>query len=129
MNFMHLFFAVLMFSFAALQWNDPDRLIWIGIYITTALMALTASVEVCKSCVRAWAIMLCIISLIMMAKISPEVFKIIQNHNYQEIFSTMSDDKPYIEQTREFLGLLIVLLYCLYVFFLYKKIACIGIIK
>ena len=45
----------------------------------------------------------------------------LQKSNYQEIFSDMSDDKPYIEQVREFLGLLIVLLYCIFVAFLHRS--------
>lgn len=121
MKVLHIFFSFLMLSFAALQWNDPDRVIWIGIYVATALMALIAFTEVCKSCVQAWAIMLSIISLIMLIQTLPGVITFVQTSNYGEIFSPMTEDKPYIEQVREFLGLLIVMIYSIYVAILFYK--------
>lgn len=112
---------MLMLSFTALQWNDPDRLIWIGIYFTTALLAFMALIELCKPCVRIWAIVLCLIAIIMMALVFPGVVTFLQKSNFQEIFSIMSDNQPYIEEAREFLGLLIVVVYCMVLVFLQNK--------
>ena len=112
---------MLMLSFTALQWNDPDRLIWIGIYFTTALLALMALIELCESCVRAWAIVLCLIAIIMIALVFPGVVTFLQISNFQEIFSTMEDNKPYIEEMREFLGLLIITVYCIVIVFFQNK--------
>ncbi len=104
-----------MLSFAALQWNDPDRLKWIAIYCATALLALIAYTGICKSCVQAWAILLSIITLIMLIQAIPSVITYFQTSNYGEIFSPMTEDKPYIGQVREFIELLIVLIFCVYV--------------
>lgn len=112
---LHILFIILMLSFTTLQWNDSDRLIWIGIYFATSLLALIAYTGICKSCIRAWAIMLSIITLIMLMQAFPGVITYFQVSNYGEIFTSMTEDKPYIEQVREFIGLLIVLIYCTHI--------------
>ncbi len=121
MKAIHIVFALLMLSFAALQWNDPDRVIWISIYLATALMACLVYYDICNPCLQAWAILFCLITFIMILLVFPGVIEFIQNSNLQEIFSTMSDEKIYIEQTREFLGLLITLSYCIYIVIKYYK--------
>ena len=115
MRLIHFIFTFVMLGFAALQWNDPDRMLWISLYLTTALMAMLAITYFCKPCIRAWAIMLCVISLIIMTQVFSGVVTFIQTSSYREIFSAMNDEQPYIEQAREFLGLLIVLFYCIHV--------------
>ncbi len=57
MKVLHILFIILMLSFAAIQWNDPDHLKWIAIYFATALLALITYTGICKFCVQAWAIM------------------------------------------------------------------------
>lgn len=104
-----------MLIFAVLQWNDPDRVIWIAIYLATALLALITYIEVCKPCIQACAIILGIACLIMLMQAVPGAITYLQTSNYAEIFSPMIENKPYIEQVREFLGLLIVLVYCILV--------------
>lgn len=101
-----------MFGFAALQWNDPDRLQWISLYVATALLAILIFIKLCNPCSIAWAIMLSMISLIMMTQTLPGVFEYLQSSNYNDIYLPMTEEKPQIEQVREFLGLLIVVLYC-----------------
>ena len=115
MKLAHSVFMLVMLFFAVLQWNDPDRLKWVGIYLAAALLALFITIDICKPCMRAWVIMLSIISIIMMLQLIPGVITFFQGTNYQEIFSAMTDDKPYIEEIREFLGLLIVMFYCVFV--------------
>ena len=115
MRLLHFIFTLLMLGFAALQWNDPDRIIWISFYLTTALMAMLAITNTCKPCLRAWAMILSVITVIMMTQVFPGVVTFIQTSNYREIFAAMNDEQPYIEQSREFLGLFIVLFYCIYV--------------
>ncbi len=102
-----------MFGFAILQWNDPDRLQWISLYTATALLAILMYFKNCISCVKAWTIMLSMICVIMIVQAIPGVFDYIQTSNYSDIFSPMSDENTYVEVVREFIGLLIVLLYCI----------------
>ena len=102
-----------MFGFAALQWNDQDRLLWISVYVAGALLAILIFTKKCKACASAWAIMLSVICLIMMIKAFPGLIEYVKSSSYNELYSAMTEEKPYIEQVREFLGLLIVLCYCL----------------
>ena len=104
-----------MLSFATLQWKDPDRLIWIGIYFATSLLALIAYTYICKSCIQGWATMLSIITLLILIQVFPGVIIYFQVSNYGEIITSMTEDKSYIEQVREFIGLLIVLIYCTHI--------------
>jgi hypothetical protein len=115
MKFIHLFFSLLMSGFAASQWNGPDRILCISIYFATALLALTAFTQVCKPCAQAWAIMLCIIALTMSLRTFSELISYIQTSSFGELFAPMSEHKSYSEATREFLGLLIVMLYSIFV--------------
>ena len=103
----------MMFGFAALQWNDPDRLQWISVYFATSFLAILIFIKLCNTCAKAWAIMLSTICLIMMTQTFTGVFEYLQTSNYSDIYLPMTDDKPHIEEVREFLGLLIVLLYCI----------------
>ncbi len=58
----------------------------------------------------------------MLIQAFPGVITYFQTSNYGEIFSPMKEDKSYIEQAREFIELLIVLIYCVYVAIqVYKK--------
>ncbi len=121
MKLIHILFILTMLAFAILQLNDSDRLVWISIYLASALMVFFALIEACNPCVRAWAIMLCILSLILMVQVFPGVITFLQTSDYQEIYAPITSKKSYIEQTREFLGLLIVMLYCIYVAFSLRK--------
>lgn len=42
MKFLHYFFIVLFLLFAAVQYNDPDPLIWIPLYLIPAFMVFQA---------------------------------------------------------------------------------------
>lgn len=102
----------MMVLFAVLQWNDIDAPIWICIYLTTALLALITYKEICLPCTIAWTIMVVIFAIYMLMGVIPAVFNLLENNAYAEIFFAMNNSKPHIEQTREALGLLIILFYC-----------------
>lgn len=100
-----------MIIFALLQWNDLDGQLWICIYLATALLALLIYNNICLPCIIAWASLLVIFSGYMLIGLVPTLVDFIDANAYTEIFFGMSDDKPYIEQAREILGLLIILIY------------------
>ena len=110
-NFHLLFFFIMLF-FAALQWNDIDAPIWLVIYLTTAILAFIVYKEICIPCCIAWAIAIMVLTVYILIGVLPGLNMLISNNAYYEIFFAMSDDKPYIEQTRESLGLFIILVYC-----------------
>ena len=100
-----------MIFFAVLQWNDPDRGNWILIYLTAGILAIIAYFKTCKACIIAWSILLTLSCFIMLLPTLSGVATFINNDDITEFVSSMQDDKPYIEQVREFSGLLIVIVY------------------
>lgn len=112
----HLFILLIMLLFAALQWNDNDGLIWMALYLIAALLAFIAYKEICLPCTLAWAAMVSLLTLYMLIAVSPSLIEVIKTNAFTEILLTMSNNKPYIEQTREALGLLIILFYCCSIF-------------
>ena len=102
----------MMLFFAALQWNDVDAPIWVTIYLITAILALGMYKEICLPCSAAWATMIILLSIYMLVGTIPGLNNLSINNAYDEIFLAMSDEKLYIEQTREFLGLSIIVTYC-----------------
>ncbi len=107
----HLAILFLMLIFAALQWNDVDAPIWVSIYLITALLALITYKEICLTCSLAWALVTTLLASYMLIGLAPGIVSFLESNTYTEIFFAMSDEKPYIEQTREALGLLIILFY------------------
>ncbi len=113
MKKIHLLFFYVMLIFAALQWNDVDAPIWLVIYLATAILAFIAYKEFCIPCCVAWATIVIILNIYLLIGVIPGLNNLLTNDNYTEIFSAMDDDKLYIEEAREFLGLFITLGYCI----------------
>ena len=91
-------------AFAYLQLNDPDPTKWVIIYGVVAIICLLQvfNIESKKGNLMI-LVVLAIFSLIYI----PGFYEWITTPNKDEIFGEMVYDKPYIEETREFLGLVI----------------------
>jgi len=111
----HLLIFIFMLIFAALQYNDIDAAIWFSVYSTAAILAGITYAEVCRICGIAWACLLIIFTSYLLIALAPGISDYFEANAYTEIFFTMRDDKPYIEQTREAMGLIIVLIYCIFI--------------
>lgn len=100
--------SILFSAFAALQWNDPDPWLWIFIYGFAAFL--------CWSCHRGrlpmTAVRICIGGCILYGAFlffdKDGVASWIYEHRAESIVQTMKAEKPWIEKTREFGGLAIV---------------------
>ncbi len=101
----------MMLFFAFLQWNDIDRGYWILIYLAASILALIAVLQFCNTCIIAWAILLIISCIFMIVPILDGVITFFHSSNMSEYLSEMQNDKPHIEQVREFSGLLIIIFY------------------
>jgi hypothetical protein len=105
MKVFNIVFAVLFSGFAALQYNDPDPLVWISIYM--------AMVTVCILAVRQQnykiaTIILAIVYIGYAAILSPAVVTWWQSDDRGLLFDDLAKMQfLYIEETREFLGLMI----------------------
>jgi hypothetical protein len=110
--------CILFVLFAALQYNDPDGIKWIIIYLYPAILCWLAFRN--KFYPSAY-----IIGIIVY--LGYAIYKVFDanglidwatKHNAEDIAATMKAEKPWIEETREFFGLaiLIVVLIINYVY-------------
>ncbi|MCB0494142.1 MAG: transmembrane 220 family protein [Cyclobacteriaceae bacterium] len=90
-------------SFALLQWNDPDPLYWGAIYLAIATVSLLGVInKQNKNVVVGVGLIITAISFLYL----PGFIEWISLPEKGEIFGEMVYQKPYIEETREFIGLL-----------------------
>ena len=110
MKVFNIIFIILFVLFAALQYNDPDPYIWIPIYLYAAFLCY-------KAINRAYPRKLYIAGLAVYAAYAAYllfdktgVVNWAEAHHAENIVQTMKAEKPWIEETREFGGLLIVII-------------------
>jgi mannose/fructose/N-acetylgalactosamine-specific phosphotransferase system component IID len=103
MKIFNLILSALFLSFAIVQYNDPDPLVWMTIYsIVAAVCALAAFKQYYR-----WLI------LLGLAMCAVELFTTLPkfinwlNMGMPNIAETMKAEEPHIEYTREFLGLIL----------------------
>ncbi len=107
MKIFNIVFVILFLGFAALQYNDPDPLVWITIYMAMVVVCLLA---VQKRSYKILTIILAIIYIGYAAILSPALFTWWQSDDRGLLFDDLAKMQfPYIEETREFLGLMICL--------------------
>jgi hypothetical protein len=95
-----LLFAI----FALLQLNDLDGELWFSIYLIVSLLCLYNTFEAIPKSI----LILSIIALMTYSAFHFSLFiDYLNTENKEEIFGEMVYDKPYLEGTREFIGLLL----------------------
>jgi Transmembrane family 220, helix len=107
MKVFNIIFIVIFIIFTGLQYNDPDPYIWMPIYLYVAYLcylAIKGKAPVALYVIGyiaygAYAIYLLVDST--------GVLSWINQHHSESIVQTMKATKPWIEETREFGGLLI----------------------
>jgi energy-coupling factor transporter transmembrane protein EcfT len=95
---------VMLILFAVIQLNDQDPMLWFSIYAFTAVLALASNyLKIPK-----WFLWL-VLALLLVYSITyfPFLIDWLQTENKNELFGEMVYEKPYLEGTREFLGLII----------------------
>lgn len=109
MKAFNILFIILFVSFAALQYNDPDPYIWMPIYLYAAFLCY-------RSVQKRYNPGLYFIGLAVYAVYAAYLFfdktgviHWIKRHQAESIVKTMQATKPWIEETREFFGLLILI--------------------
>src|SRR4051812_1358105 len=103
----NIFFFLNFLVAAALQYNDPDPYVWMPIYLYAAILCLLAFRH--RFFPRAYITGIIIYALyaIYLFFTNDGVMDWIVRHNAINIAGTMKATMPWIEQTREFFGLLI----------------------
>ncbi|MEW4924012.1 transmembrane 220 family protein [Algibacter sp. 2305UL17-15] len=104
-----LFFLFVVF--AIIQLNDPDGILWFSIYFLVALIHLISNFKA----ISKFILISVIIGLLIYSAFHFSLFiEYMQTENKEEIFGEMVYKKPYLEGTREFLGLFIAAFSVLY---------------
>lgn len=110
MKVFNIVFAFLFVLFAALQYNDPDPYIWVPLYLYAAVLCWQASRN--KLYPKAYVAGIIIYSLYAVYKIFDQngLLDWINLHDAENIAETMKAEKPWIEESREFFGLVILII-------------------
>ena len=118
--FNFIFFLLFVFS-AALQYNDPDPYIWMPIYLYGAVLCFLAFRG--KYYPRAYLIGISVYLVYAgyLVFTKDGVLDWINQHNAESLVQTMKAEKPWIEDTREFGGLMILVVVLLIDYFYAKK--------
>ena len=121
MKIFNIVFAVMFVIFAALQYNDPDPYVWMPIYLYGAYLCY-------KAISKKFNPALYIIGLVIYTGYAVYLFfdkqgvlNWAEQHNAENIAQTMKATKTWIEETREFGGLLILIVVLLINFFWLRK--------
>jgi hypothetical protein len=110
MKIFNLVFTILFIIFAALQYNDPDPYVWIPIYLVSAYVCFQTYRNKFDKFSH-WVVVT--FSLIYAAKLlvnTDGVLSWYNQHDAENLVQSMKATKPWIEQTREFGGLIIILI-------------------
>jgi len=109
MKVFNWFFIVTFIIFAGLQYNDPDPYVWMPIYLYAAVLC-WLSIKKRFSPVAYWLGFI-VYGAYAVYKMFDEngVIDWIRKHHAQNIAETMKAETPWVEESREFFGLLIVI--------------------
>lgn len=103
---------------AVLQYNDTDPYIWIPIYGYAAVICFMASARKYNK----WMILAgAVLYFIYMLTFIPGVESWFIEHERENIAQSMKATKPWIEETREFFGLLIMVAVFVFQYFSMRK--------
>lgn len=107
MKVFNIVFVVLFIIFAGLQYNDPDPYIWVPIYLYSALFCYLAARK--KFYPIGYAIGIFVYLVYATYKIFDRngLIDWFEYHNAESLVGSMKAQKPWIEEVREFFGLLI----------------------
>lgn len=99
----NIILGVLFLSFAVLQLNDPDPIIWFSMYMIVAIVSIASNYKSINSLII-WGL---IIGYLIYASTYFSLFlDWLQTEDKNEIFGEMVYEKPYLEGSREFFGLI-----------------------
>ena len=109
MKIFNYFFCFVFVVFAALQYNDPDPYLWMPIYLYTAVLCFLAARH--KFYPKAYLTGIIVYAAYAVYKVFDQngLLDWIKLHHAENIAETMKAQKPWIEESREFFGLLILI--------------------
>ncbi len=109
MKVLNIFFIILFLLSAALQYNDPDPYIWMPVYLYGALLCFLALKKRYNFFLYTIGLLVYTGYAVYLVYEKNGVLSWLNKHNTENILQSMKATKPWIEETREFLGLLILI--------------------
>ena len=109
MKIFNWFFIVTFIIFAGLQYNDPDPYVWMPIYLYAALLCWFSIKH--RFYPPAYWLGFVVYGAYAIYKVFDEngLIDWITKHHGENIAGTMKAETPWVEETREFFGLVIVM--------------------
>ncbi len=109
MKIFNIVFCFIFIVFAALQYNDPDPYLWMPIYLFSAFLCWRASRG--RYYTGLYTLTILLYSAYAIYKVVDQngLLDWINKHHAENIAETMKAQKPWIEESREFFGLLILI--------------------
>lgn len=120
MKMFNFLFIILFIISAALQYNDPDPYVWIPIYLYGAWLCWQSIRDNFNPRLYWGGFLVYGVYAVYKFFDKDGVLDWVRYHNEENIAATMKAEKPWIEETREFFGLLI-LIVVLAVNYIYLK--------
>ena len=101
-RFINILLSIVFLAFATLQLNDPDPFIWFTIYIIIAIVCLLINfIQINNKLIYVYIMILIIYAGFHFSYI----LDWLQTNKKGEILGEMVYEKPYLEGSREFIGL------------------------
>jgi len=121
MKIFNFLFCIIFILFAALQYNDPDPYVWMPVYLYTAVLCWLAFRN--KYFPGAYLLGIAVYTIYAVYKFFDEngVWDWMTKHQAANIADTMKAEQPWIEETREFFGLVILIVVLLIDYFYAKR--------
>jgi hypothetical protein len=121
MKAFNIIFAVLFLICAGLQYNDPDPYLWMPIYLYGTILCWLAAGNKFYPGAYLFGIVAYLGYAVYLFFTKDGVLDWVQQHNAENIAATMKAEKPWIEDAREFFGLVILIVVLLINYFYAKR--------
>ena len=109
MKIFNIIFCILFVISAGLQYNDPDPYVWMPIYMYGAILCWFAFKGKYYPRLYVWGIAVYLVYAVYLFIEKDGVWDWVTEHNAENIAGTMKASTPWIEDTREFFGLAIII--------------------
>ena len=108
----NLVFAVLFLICAGLQWNDPDPYLWMPLYLLSVLSCAYAFKDISAKRLNMFNIAVYSPYALYNFVVEDGVLSWATAHNFDSLTQSMMASTPWIENTREFGGLITMIVVC-----------------
>lgn len=100
----HTIVALIFIAMAFVQLNDPDPVFWVAVYLAVAFVPASKLLAYRSIAIFYVVVGMCLAGLLISV---PGFIDYLSSQDFAAIGGGMSEDKPYVESAREFLGMLI----------------------